>query len=160
MFVSFNDDAVADFFDQQVDAGRFPEQFARIWIHTHPGDCPEPSPTDERTFDRVFGACHWAVMFILARGGESFARVRFNHGPMCEIEIPVEIDYLTAFAESDHASWEREYSDNVQHRKVIRGQHCSQEFDADPFGTLDVHDWDEAWPDYLAYDDHEEMLYG
>ena len=32
--VSFDDDAVADFFESQVDAGRRPEQFGRVWLHT------------------------------------------------------------------------------------------------------------------------------
>jgi hypothetical protein len=40
--VKFDDEAVSQFFDQQVDLGRKPEQFARIWLHTHPGDSPEP----------------------------------------------------------------------------------------------------------------------
>src|SRR5687767_7606629 len=41
--VALDDAAVADFFDQQVDLGRTPEEFARIWVHTHPGDSPQPS---------------------------------------------------------------------------------------------------------------------
>ena len=65
--VAFDDAAVAEFFDQQVDRGLRPEQFARIWIHTHPGDCPLPSLVDEETFARVFGRSDWAVMFIRAR---------------------------------------------------------------------------------------------
>src|SRR5438874_4327182 len=43
MTVKFDDDSVADYFDDQVDRGRRPEEFARIWIHTHPGDSPFPS---------------------------------------------------------------------------------------------------------------------
>ncbi|MCA9147607.1 MAG: hypothetical protein KDB05_32775, partial [Planctomycetales bacterium] len=50
MTVEFDDDSIADLFDEQVDAGRKPEQFGRIWIHTHPGDCAEPSFRDEETF--------------------------------------------------------------------------------------------------------------
>ena len=38
--VSFEDEAVANFFDDQVDLGKKPEQFARIWIHCHPGGAP------------------------------------------------------------------------------------------------------------------------
>jgi hypothetical protein len=111
--VEFDDAAVADFFDAQVDAGRSPEQFARIWLHTHPGDCPGPSATDEETFQRVFGACTWAVMFILARSGETYARLRFNVGPQGSILIPVRVDYAAPFAGSDHAAWEREYLANI-----------------------------------------------
>ena len=57
------------------------EQFGRIWVHTHPGNCPQPSSVDEETFARVFGRTDWAVMFILARGGQSYARLRFHVGP-------------------------------------------------------------------------------
>jgi proteasome lid subunit RPN8/RPN11 len=47
--VKFDDEAVSTFFDEQVDLGRKPEQFARVWLHTHPGDSPEPSTTDEES---------------------------------------------------------------------------------------------------------------
>src|SRR3954447_24583923 len=36
--VKFDDQSVADYFDSQVDEGRAPEEFGRIWAHTHPGD--------------------------------------------------------------------------------------------------------------------------
>ena len=48
--VRFFDESVADHFDRQVDAGLAPERFARIWIHTHPGNGASPSGTDEETF--------------------------------------------------------------------------------------------------------------
>ena len=81
-------DSVADFFDRQIDLGRRPEQFARIWVHTHPGKSPEPSGTDEATFARVFGRSEWAFMFILARGGQAYARLRYNVGPGADVKLP------------------------------------------------------------------------
>ncbi|MCG6157260.1 hypothetical protein [Rubinisphaera margarita] len=111
--VAFEDDAVAEFFDEQVDAGRKPEQFARVWIHTHPGDCPQPSGVDEETFERVFGNAEWAVMFILARGGDCYARLRFNSGPGGETELPIELDYGREFNGSDFDAWEIEYLQSV-----------------------------------------------
>ncbi|MCG6156329.1 hypothetical protein [Rubinisphaera margarita] len=111
--VAFEDDAVAELFDEQVDAGRKPEQFARVWIHTHPGDCPQPSGVDEETFERVFGNADWAVMFILARGGDCYARLRFNSGPGGETELSVELDYGREFNGSDFDSWEIEYLQSV-----------------------------------------------
>ena len=113
MTVAFEDEAVADFFDRQVDRGLQPEQFARIWVHTHPGDCPEPSLTDERTFDRAFGKSNWAVMFILARGGRSYARLRFNVGPGGAMRMPTQVDYSRPFSGSDVVAWEAEYQANV-----------------------------------------------
>ncbi len=80
-FVVFDDHAVADYFDEQVDRDLRPEQFGRIWIHTHPGESPAPSVTDHETFDRVFGATQWSVMFILARHGATHAELRYQAGP-------------------------------------------------------------------------------
>jgi hypothetical protein len=53
--VRFDDESIADFFDEQVDRGLAPERFGRIWVHTHPGSSPLPSVTDEETFARCFG---------------------------------------------------------------------------------------------------------
>ena len=36
--VKFDDAAVADYFEEQVDRGRSPERFGRVWLHTHHGD--------------------------------------------------------------------------------------------------------------------------
>jgi len=118
--VAFDDDAVADYFEHQVDAGRKPKQFARIWLHTHPGDSPQPSGTDEETFERVFGGCDWAVMFILARAGQTYARLQFNTGPRGRVILPVVVDYETAFAGSHHDAWRAEYERNVQPETLIR----------------------------------------
>ena len=112
--VAFEDEAVADFFEAQVDAGRRPDRFARIWVHSHPGDSPHPSGVDEETFARVFGGCEWAVMFIVARSGETFARLRFNVGPGGEAEIAAEVDYALAFPRTDHDAWAAEYKANIQ----------------------------------------------
>jgi hypothetical protein len=107
--VAFEDAAIADFFDQQVDRGRVPQQFARIWCHTHPGPCPRPSGVDEETFQRCFGSSDWAVMFILAETGATYARLRFSAGPGGEIELPVEVSYRYEFGGTDVAAWNAEY---------------------------------------------------
>ncbi|MFH1268858.1 MAG: hypothetical protein ABIK89_24290 [Planctomycetota bacterium] len=112
--VALDDEAVADFFDQQVDRGLLPVQFARIWVHTHPGTWPQPSLTDEETFHKVFGRTDWAVMFILARGGQSYARLRFHVGPGADIELPVGVDYGRTFAASDPEAWSAEYEASVR----------------------------------------------
>jgi proteasome lid subunit RPN8/RPN11 len=112
--VAFDDRAVAEFFDEQIDAGRRPEQFGRIWIHTHPGDSAQPSQVDEETFARVFGPCDWSVMFIVARGGQTYCRLRFNAGPGGAFEIPVRVDFATSFAGSNSEAWATEYKAAVQ----------------------------------------------
>lgn len=111
--VEFDDDSVADFFDKQVDAGRQPEQFARIWIHTHPGSSPSPSGTDEDTFDRCFGGVDWAVMHILAQEGNTYTRARFNVGPGTERRLSTRTVFDGEFPASNHEEWFIEYCDNV-----------------------------------------------
>ena len=111
--VKFDDEAVADFFDGQVDLGRRPEQFGRIWLHTHPCCSAQPSSIDEETFARCFGRADWTVMFILARGGETYARLRFNVGPGGDLEIGTDVDFTLPFAASRQEAWAEEYEDNV-----------------------------------------------
>jgi proteasome lid subunit RPN8/RPN11 len=154
--VKFRDESVADFFDAQVDAGRRPEQFGRIWIHTHPGHSPQPSATDVETFVRVFGRTDWAVMFILARGGQSHARLRFTAGPGAELAIPVELEFGPPFGGSDHEAWQAEYETCV-HPEPNRTREMR------PLGRVDgamrrheiptVDDeWYDAWYDYTTED--------
>ena len=112
--VKFDDEAVGDFFEDQVDLNRKPEQFARLWLHTHPADSPEPSSIDEETFERVFGNCQWAVMFIVAQNNRTYAKLSFNVGPGGQILIPVEIDYSKDFSPSDRCAWDVEYKKNVK----------------------------------------------
>ena len=111
--VQFADAAVADFFDAQVDRGLPPSRFGRVWIHTHPGNSAQPSVQDEETFARSFGQSDWAVMFILAQGGQTYARLRFNVGPGGEELLPVELDFTQPFSGTDWESWDAEYREFV-----------------------------------------------
>lgn len=156
--VTFEDESVADFFDRQVDAGRRPEQFARVWVHTHPGDCPRPSMTDEETFDRVFGRSDWAAMFILACDGQSYARLRFNVGPGADLEIPTGVDYSRLFDGCDTEAWAQEYLSNVQTAPLV----CSVASEmepvlASPFDEEPTDDWYESW---FEYDNDDETVEG
>jgi hypothetical protein len=91
--VCFDDLSVADYFEDCAEAGIQPARCGRIWIHTHPGSSPEPSSVDEETFSRVFGSCDWAVMAIVARGGDCYARLSFSAGPGGSTIIPIEVDW-------------------------------------------------------------------
>lgn len=150
--VQFDDESVADHFDRNVEAGRQPEQFARIWIHTHPGDCPEPSLTDEETFSRVFGRSEWAMMFILARGGDSYARLRFNVGPGGEILVPATVDYSAAFSASETDQWEQEYAANVFPNATsgsIRPPAGISNHFPDPGNSFEDFELSDGWQEYV-----------
>jgi proteasome lid subunit RPN8/RPN11 len=149
--VAFDDVAVADFFDRQVDLGLKPHQFARIWIHTHPGNSPNPSTTDEQTFARVFGHADWALMFILAAGGDTYARLQFHVGPGSPIELDVEVDYSMTFDGSDHEAWHAEYKANVtavndlwlpsENGRLADLSSKDKAGDKEPAGALITEDW-------------------
>lgn len=135
--VEFDDEAVADFFEEQVDQGRRPEEFARIWIHTHPGSSALPSGTDEETFDRCFGTPDWSVMFILAEEGAAYARLRFNVGPQTTKRLGIAVDYSIEFPGADHDEWLSEYENSV----LVH----------DPFGArgrLITGDVADSWPSF------------
>ncbi len=137
--VSFDDESVADFFEDQVEAGRQPQQFARIWLHTHPGNSPQPSGTDESTFARVFGNCDWSVMAIVAQEGSTYARLRFNTGPGGEVKIPVSVDYNCEFESSDIEVWQQQYLTNVIEDDIFsltgKSKRSKQTEEADVFGN-------------------------
>jgi len=137
--VAFDDESVADFFDRQVDAGHRPEQFGRVWVHTHPGNGPEPSTTDEDTFARVFGRTEWAVMFILARGGASYARLAFHVGPGGSLLIPVEVDFGWEFPATNHAAWQEEYHAYVNEAVPV----------GNVLGPSFIDDWPGGWGGFL-----------
>jgi hypothetical protein len=100
-----------------------------------------PSGTDEETFDRCFGTPDWAVMFILATHGATYARLRFNVGPQTRKRLGVRIDYQTEFPGADYDAWLSEYEDSIQVH--------------DPFGGRDRWMADEVAEPWSAFGEPE-----
>jgi hypothetical protein len=148
--VRFDDQAVADYTDACVDAGMEPQRFLRIWCHTHPGASPLPSCTDEETFSRVFGSCDWAVMFIIGRTGQTYARLAFSAGPAASLLLPVSVDWA-AWPSVMHeqiekltglfSAWVAEYTANIHPQQPMLRIAVSEDGwergeDFDPFGLV------------------------
>ena len=112
-FVSFDDDSVADFFDDQIDQGRHPEQVGRIWIHTHPASSAHPSGTDESTFEDAFGKADWSIMFILAKEGATYCRLQTKSPVRMGTRLKSVVDWEVEFPAADQDEWLREYEANV-----------------------------------------------
>jgi len=163
--VRFGDNAVADSFDRSVEVGLAPQQFARLWMHTHPGASVTPSGTDEATFARTFGACDWALMFILGRTGQTYARLSFAAGPGGQLLVPTAVDWSVwpAWAERWAGSgtawvdqWQREYAVHIQRQPEAApdptaleqlfgpGTDCFRWENALGYGDLDDPFW-EVW---------------
>lgn len=143
--VKFDDIGVADFTEDMFENGLHPQQFLRIWWHTHPGNSAIPSFVDEGTFEDVFGKCNWSVMFILARGGETYARLQLRGDIKGSVLLPVQVERTTIY----DPSWKEEYDNNVthlkepNHGKVPKTERFSPIFGIDEL--LDDSDWD--WSD-------------
>jgi len=132
--VAFEDEAVADHFDRCLDQGVQPARCGRIWCHTHPGTSPQPSIVDEETFSRVFGACDWAIMFILSRSQRTYARLSFGAGPGGQMELGVAVDwgrwpqYVNQQEQHPEApwwstlqEWASEYVQNIHPQPMLGG---------------------------------------
>jgi hypothetical protein len=112
-FVSFDDEGVSEFFEDQVELGRKPQEFGRIWIHTHPCNSATPSGTDETTFERCFGASDWSVMFILAEGGQKYCRLQTTVPVLQTTKLKSEVDWSTEYPAATQSDWLSEYETNV-----------------------------------------------
>jgi hypothetical protein len=51
--------------------------------------------------------------FIVARDGDTYARLRLNTGPGGSLLIPVEVDFSRPFDRSDFAEWDHQYRENI-----------------------------------------------
>lgn len=116
--VAFEDEAIADLFEKMTDQNIPPHRFGRIWLHSHPGGSARPSSVDEVTFRRVFGACDWAVMAIMSRTANTYARIQFGVGPGGSWEIPVVVDWQAwpsvSSLDSHLVQWRQEYEQHVK----------------------------------------------
>jgi len=96
------------------------------------------------------------VLFILARGGQTYARLQFHVGPGGSLLIPVTVDYSRPFAASDHEAWQNEYQASV----IADDFWLDVPLPSAPKGGLPVadstalsdDDWWGAWNEYLDLD--------
>ena len=78
--------------------GLQPAQITRVWLHTHPGNSARPSSTDESYWAEH--ATHGSVMGILAKGGETFARLAVRGDDYSfDVEIPVCVEEDATYAD-------------------------------------------------------------
>jgi hypothetical protein len=96
-------------------------------------------------------------MFILARQGESYARLRFNAGPGADLEIPVDLDFSRPFTGCDLAAWEAEYLACVQPQLMARK--ASRGIQFQPFERVDQDPWDDWDADPSAQQSLQDFFY-
>lgn len=112
-------EGIADFFEKQVmEHKRHPSQFGRIWIHSHPGMSPHPSPADENTFAEVFGKCDYGFMVIFGGrgdGGKTYCRMQMQKPLKFAVNLTVEINHSANFSEHQD-KWQAEYDAMVEEK--------------------------------------------
>lgn len=118
-------------------------RFLRVWIHTHPGHSAQPSGKDEETFAQQFADASWALMFILARDGQTYCRIRIGWppDPVSVIEVPfdwtTDVDWGRFPADVDATSldalqetWSQELAERVKTEAIA---YSSYLIDTDSF---------------------------
>lgn len=123
----FDSDSLAAYcIDQEAYQSRKPDNYFRIWVHTHPNMSAEPSTVDERTFSTIFGDYPWGVMCIISKTQSTYARLLSKAKPFpLEMKLPVSVDWeaLPDFVDGDvdaaarQQSWFLEYKANVIERE-------------------------------------------
>ena len=111
--VAFDMDNVSDLYADMSEKNRPMEEFARVWIHTHPGSSATPSGTDENTFMTNYGTCNWSVMFILAKSGATTACLRLKTPQKLDIQLGVGIDWTVPFDATDEVEWKSHYAQSI-----------------------------------------------
>ncbi len=146
--VKFEDSGVADFTENMFEDGIHPRQCLRIWWHTHPGDSATPSFVDEDTFEKVFGKCSWSIMFILAEGGEHYARLQLRGDLEGSIILPVQVQRDMYY----DPEWAEEYDNFVTPLKEKKYGPVSKTAGLSPlFGADELSDYgDWYWSDREA----------
>lgn len=109
--VNFDDDGYEDYIESMSALGMSPDRFMRVWIHTHPGNSASPSGTDERSWNETFGTMSWAIMFILARGGDTYCRLGMHtEFATMKASLDHEIDWTMEYPENGaQEEWDAEY---------------------------------------------------
>jgi len=86
-----------------------PWRYTRVWIHTHPGESPTPSSKDWETFREIFGRSNWAIMFVLAKGGQTHCQMVLR-SDRWELYQTIPCKVLTPVGRE----WEEEYRAKIE----------------------------------------------
>ena len=114
------EEGIATMYDELGQAKFPPNQFARIWIHTHTFTAPNktgislPSPVDFNTCREVFTGCDWFIMLI--KGGEEFTCYLYLLGALpVRLVLKVIVDYTDpGFPNKIINDWTTTFNEQVE----------------------------------------------
>lgn len=136
--VEFDDDGWEDFVEEHAAKGLPADRYMRVWIHTHPGNSATPSSTDQKSWEATFGDFSWALMFIIARGGNTSCELRVkNDFITLTYQMKDSIDWSRPCpVEGDREKWDAEY-DRCVREPVAVVHHHNSHFNTGGYVPLD-----------------------
>lgn len=125
--VEFNMEHVAETMHTFADKyGVTPDQWLRVWVHTHPFDSCEPSSVDETTWDNLFDTKSSGVMVIVSETDRIYARavVRADGVALVKrlkVVKPLPRKWGRLCTDDNVKKWEEEYDELVSEDSGWRG---------------------------------------
>lgn len=114
-----DDDGLSEYVAVMADNGINPSDCMRVWIHTHPGSSPNPSGTDESTFQKLLSKFPFIVMLIISKEGNKFGRIGFTQGCGGTSPVDWDVDWSIPCEAVDFEDWKKEYEGAVKVKKWI-----------------------------------------
>lgn len=137
---------LTEYLSRMDDQGFSPGHCFRVWLHTHPGDSPEPSGTDWTQYEKLKTTYEypWFAMLIISRTGKKFGRMFFSQGPGGESEVKWDVDWGYPGEEVIFEDWDEEYKTYVEVSKP-KIVHAAPTKYAKGYEAID---WKKRWEDH------------
>lgn len=114
----FSPDGMQNYLNEMVDAGISPNNCFRMYIHTHPGNSPQPSSVDNEQFDKLMQDYPWFGMIIFAKDLSTYARVKMTQGCGLEAELDLEIDWDVPCEPVDFNELDKIFDEKVSRKQT------------------------------------------
>lgn len=123
VFTSIDDESWHDLFDWAYENNVPNSSIGGVWLHTHPNMSAHPSGVDERTFEEKFHTRPLAVMGIISRTNDVYARVKYNVNGHNSFPLSLEVLWKNFPADLQSISediklWEEDYKQKVTEKKM------------------------------------------
>jgi proteasome lid subunit RPN8/RPN11 len=89
----FDEEKKVEEVDKLIQKGLDPNNFLKIWVHTHPKMSPNPSGTDIQTFKTKFNNLNWSIRLILGQNKQMTVKYQQNSPIPLELDLKTEIDF-------------------------------------------------------------------
>jgi len=113
----FDKEGMEEYLNEMIKAGYSPNECFRVYLHTHPGNCPKPSGTDWDQFKELSEKYPWFAMLIIAKDHSKYGYIKLNQGPGVECEIDWDVDWEIPCEVVDFDELEATFKEKVEEKK-------------------------------------------